>query len=39
MSVKFIKEMSFLQSNGLISEQELDWGGFLKKILVKHLGQ
>lgn len=38
MSVKFIKEMSFLQSNGLISEQGLDWGGFLKKIFGQAFG-
>jgi hypothetical protein len=32
MSVRFIQEISFLQTNGLINEQTMDWGGFLKDV-------
>jgi hypothetical protein len=37
MSLKFLQEMSYLQKTGLIKE-ELDWGGFLKKIFGQAFG-
>jgi hypothetical protein len=37
MSLKFLQEMSYLQKTGLIKE-DLDWGGFLKKIFGQTFG-